>query len=98
MSKEAVEQFMQAASQDAALQQKLEDAQGFVEVVQIGAQKGYQFTEDEVQAFLRERGIPIEESAEGELSEEALDAVAGGLFENLRIRFGDNQPITIRQW
>ncbi|WP_169218733.1 Nif11-like leader peptide family natural product precursor [Brasilonema sp. UFV-L1] len=98
MSKESVEQFMQAAGLDAALQKKLEAAEGFAEVVEIGAEKGYQFTEEEVQAFLSERGITLEESQEGELSEAALDAVAGGWFENLRIRLGNDAPITIRQW
>ena len=98
MSKESVEQLMQAAGLDAALQKKLEAAEGFAEVVEIGAEKGYQFTEQEVQAFLSERGITLAESQEGELSEEALDAVAGGWFENLRIRLGNNAPITIRQW
>jgi predicted ribosomally synthesized peptide with nif11-like leader len=98
MSKEAVDRMMQAASEDSALQQKLEAAEGFAQVVQIGAEKGYQFTEEELQSVLTERGMPSAESTEGELSEEALEAVAGGWFENLRIRFGDNPPIVIRQW
>ncbi|WP_066424072.1 Nif11-like leader peptide family natural product precursor [Anabaena sp. 4-3] len=98
MSKEVVEQLMQAASQDVALQNKLEIAQGFAEVVKIGAERCYQFTQEDVQAFLNERGIPVEESSDGELSEEILDAVAGGWFQNLRIRYGNNPPITIRQW
>jgi predicted ribosomally synthesized peptide with nif11-like leader len=79
MSKESVEQLMQAAGLDPALQKKLEGAEGFAEVMRIGAEKGYQFTEEEVQAFLSERGVTFEDSAEGELSEEALETVAGGM-------------------
>ena len=79
MSKEAIAQMMQAAGQDESLQHQLEQAGGLAEVVKIGAEKGYQFTESEVQAFLTEHGITFEDSEEGELSEEALEAVAGGM-------------------
>ena len=79
MSKEAVNRMIQAAGEDVALQKKLEDAQGLAEIVQIGAEKRYQFTEDELQAFLSERGLTFEDSAEGELSEEALETVSGGM-------------------
>jgi predicted ribosomally synthesized peptide with nif11-like leader len=80
MSKEAVEQMMKSAGDDLVLQQQLETANGFAEVVQIGAEKGYQFTEADAQALLRERGIPTGDSADGELSEEALETVAGGFI------------------
>ncbi|BAY23405.1 nitrogen fixation protein [Calothrix sp. NIES-2100] len=96
MSKEAVEQLIQAAGEDVALQQKLEAAEGFAAVVQIGAEKGYQFTEQEVQAFLRERGITLEGSQEGELSEDALDAVAGGSFWDGK--WTDNVRINLSGW
>jgi predicted ribosomally synthesized peptide with nif11-like leader len=78
------------------LQKKLEDAQGFVEVVQIGADNGYQFTEDEVQAFMAEHGISVGESEQGELSEEALDAVAGGSIWDGK--WTDNVRISLRGW
>lgn len=96
MSKEAVDSMIQTARKDAALQKKLEDAQGLAEVVQIGAEKGYQFTEDEVQAFLCEHGITIGASEQGELSEEALDAVAGGSFWDGK--WTDNVRINLRGW
>lgn len=96
MSKEAVEQMIQAAEEDVALQKKLEAAEGFTEVVQIGAEKGYQFTENELQAFMTERGITLKESQEGELSEEALDAVAGGSFWDGK--WTDNVRINLRGW
>lgn len=81
MSKEAIAQMMQSATQDQPLQQKLEGASGLAEVVKIGGEKDYQFTEDEMQAFLSEHGVPLGDSAEGELSEEGLDAVAGGCIQ-----------------
>ncbi len=86
MSKEAIEGMIQAAGNDPDLQHQLDTAGGFAQVVEIGAQKGYQFTEAEVQAMVRERGIPIEESEDGELSEEALEAVAGGSWNWARLR------------
>lgn len=78
MSKEAVEQMMKAVGNDLVLQQKIETADGFAQVVEIGAENGYEFTEAELQALLRERGIPSGDSGHGELSEEALEAFAGG--------------------
>ena len=87
MSKEAVEQMMQAASQDESLQQRLTEAVGFEEVVQIGAEKGYQFTPEELQMVLAERGISVTETEGDELSDEALEAVAGGWFDNWRVDF-----------
>jgi predicted ribosomally synthesized peptide with nif11-like leader len=86
MSKQAVEQMMAAAANDVALQQKLEAAGGFPAAVKIGAENGYDFTEAEAKAVLAEHGILSEPGAEGELSDQALEAVAGGWFDNWRIR------------
>lgn len=89
MSKEAVRQLFEAANQDPALQQKLENVGSSAEGVKIGAEHGYNFTEEEAQAFLAEHGVVSEgEGPEGELSEDALEAVAGGWFDNWRIRVG----------
>ncbi len=96
MSKEAIEQMFQSAGDDPDLQHQLETAGGFAQVVEIGAEKGYQFTEQDAQAFLNDRGLGT--SVEGELSDEALEAVAGGWFQNLSIRVGGNPTINIRQW
>ncbi|WP_066384610.1 MULTISPECIES: Nif11-like leader peptide family natural product precursor [unclassified Anabaena] len=82
MSKQAIAQMMQSASQDKTLQQQLEQAGGLAEVVNIGAEKGYQFTEEDVQAFLLEHGINFDDSEEGELSEAVLETVAGGMVIN----------------
>jgi predicted ribosomally synthesized peptide with nif11-like leader len=78
MSKQAVEQLLEMAAKNTALQQQLDAAGGFAEVVQIGTERGYQFSEEDARVFLRERGISIDGSADGELSEEALEAIAGG--------------------
>ncbi len=90
MSKEAIDKMMQAANQDAALRQALETAKDLAEVVEIGAENDYQFTKEELQAAVKERGGMLQEdvAAEGELSEEALEAVAGGAdwTDNWRIR------------
>ncbi|NMG07825.1 Nif11-like leader peptide family natural product precursor [Brasilonema sp. UFV-L1] len=89
MSKEAISQMMQSASENPTLQHQLEQAGGLAEVVKIGAEKGYQFTEEEVQAFLSERGVNFEDSTEGELSEETLETVAGGFIVGWALRFRD---------
>jgi predicted ribosomally synthesized peptide with nif11-like leader len=87
MSKQAVEQLLEAASKNTALQQKLEAAGGFADATKIGADNGYSFTEDEAKEVLHERGIALGDGAEGELSEQALEAVAGGtIFDNWRLR------------
>lgn len=96
MSIEAVNSLIQAAGEDTALQQKLEAAQGFADVVKIGAEKGYQFTEQEVQAFLIQSGITLEGMQGGELSEDLLDAVAGGSFWDGK--WTDNVRINLRGW
>ena len=88
MSKEAVEQMMQAAANDIALQQKLEAAGGFAAAVKIGADNGYNFTESDAKAVLSEHGLLVEEGPEGELSDQALEAVAGGWFDGWRVRIG----------
>jgi predicted ribosomally synthesized peptide with nif11-like leader len=84
MSKEAVEQMFQAAATDTALQQMLESADGYAAAVAIGAENGFNFTEEEAQAVLSERGLI--EGLEGELSDEALEAVAGGWGFTITVR------------
>jgi predicted ribosomally synthesized peptide with nif11-like leader len=88
MSKEAVEQMMEAAESNVALQQKLEAAGGFAAAVKIGADNGYGFTEEEAKSLFTERGMITEAGPEGELSDQALEAVAGGWFDGNRIRVG----------
>lgn len=89
MSKEAFEAMMQAAGQDSSLQTSLEAADGYEEVVKIGATKGYEFTAQEAENALQERGLLLGNSSTDELSDEALEAVAGGIdwgwTDNVRI-------------
>jgi predicted ribosomally synthesized peptide with nif11-like leader len=96
MSKEAAEQMLRTAMSDKELQQRLEAANGFADVVQIGASIGYQFTTEELQTVMAERGIPIGD--EGELSEEALEAVAGGSWIDDVGRWTDNVDLRFRGW
>jgi predicted ribosomally synthesized peptide with nif11-like leader len=88
MSKQAVEQLLDAAAKDTALQQQLEAAGGFAAAIKLGADNGYSFTENEAKDVLQERGIALNDGADGELSEQALESVAGGLFDGWRIRIG----------
>lgn len=99
MSKESVAQMIEFAGKDADLQKQLEAAQGFSEVVQIGSARGYQFNEADVQSFMSENGInlmDILETQSGELSDEMLEAVAGGSFWDGK--WTDNVRINLRGW
>ena len=95
MSKEAFEQMFLAASEDPNLLQKLENASEYTEAVSIGAENGFNFTEEEAQAFLNEQGLM--EVEQGELSDEDLEAVAGGFirFKNNKFHFGSSFTFNI---
>jgi predicted ribosomally synthesized peptide with nif11-like leader len=71
MSTEIVRQFLSAASSDSALKQKLAAATDSVNFVQIAQKSGYNFTLEDLQAYIAQHN-------NGELSEEQLEAVAGG--------------------
>jgi len=73
MSKEAVKEFYKVLQSDEALQQNVKAADSSMKVINIAAEKGYDFTELELEAFMQEAI-----AADGELSEEALETVAGG--------------------
>lgn len=74
MSKETVREFFQVAENDEALQEMIKAANSSMNVVQIAAEKGYEFTELELQAVMQKAV-----AEDGDLSEEELDAVAGGM-------------------
>ena len=59
------------AEQDRALADALREAGGLKTLVEIGAARGYAFTEDEIAAYL-------DQVAPDELSDEELSAVSGG--------------------
>jgi predicted ribosomally synthesized peptide with nif11-like leader len=63
MSKEQLKAFLETAKNDAALQNKLKAAKSAEEVVAIAKQHGHEFTADKL----------------GQLSDEELENVAGGL-------------------
>jgi hypothetical protein len=80
MSKAQFVKFMKAISSDDAALKELSDAVSdpprlLAMLVQDGKAKGYDFTEDEARSGAVELG---RERSEGELSEAALDGVAGG--------------------
>lgn len=72
MSKEAVREFYKVFQSDKALEEKIKSSDSTASVIKIAAEKGYEFTELELEAFMQES------VAGGELSEEELAAVAGG--------------------
>ena len=74
MSKEKAREFYEFSKNDDELQERLKAANSSVTVIQIAAEKGYEFTESEWQVTMQDT------IAEDELSEEELLAVAGGDF------------------
>ncbi len=77
MSKQAVREFYKVLQSDKALEEKIKSADSTASVIKIAAEKGYEFTELELEVFMQET------VAVGELSEEELQAVAGGDKERL---------------
>lgn len=81
MSIENLNQFLQAVSQDSSLQQQLlqpaiEGESLANKVVELGQEKGYQFTLTEVSDWMELMAAQTANYS-GELSEEELEAVAG---------------------
>ena len=71
MSTESVRQFLLAVSSDSALQEKLAAVTDSVNFVQMVQESGYSFTLEDLQAHLAQHN-------NSELSEDELEAVAGG--------------------
>jgi predicted ribosomally synthesized peptide with nif11-like leader len=82
MSTEIVRQFLLAVSSDSALQEKLA-ATDSVNFVKIAQESGYSFTLEDLQAHLAQHNGD-------ELSEDELEAVAGG-------RHGSHIPFSVVQ-
>ena len=80
MSKESLKQFLTKLSQDESLQASLNqapDQESYINLaVQLGEQEGYSFTVEELEEELANftQTVPNE----GELSEQELEAIAGG--------------------
>jgi predicted ribosomally synthesized peptide with nif11-like leader len=71
MSTEDIDALMRSARNDRALANELRQAGGLAKLVQIGAQRGCEFTEEELEAYFER--LPSEE-----LSEQELESVAAG--------------------
>lgn len=83
MSIAAVEKFLNKASQDEALQSQLKEAltadNDREAVTQLANQQGYEFSSEELWAEVQKRQAELEQKKQtGELSDEELEAVAGG--------------------
>ncbi|MGK7877579.1 MAG: Nif11-like leader peptide family RiPP precursor [Xenococcaceae cyanobacterium] len=77
MSRESILELLKSAQANSALKAQLEAAQSPEQVVDIGVAEGYEFTLEEVKELQAEM--------EGELADEELDAVSGGIvILNLR--------------
>ncbi len=89
MSKQAVIDFLKKIDGDPDVQEKLDraldDEKRAVELfLETAAEQGFQFTADEFLGAVEEEGIG---EKDGELSDEDLEAVAGGLsFRSSRMR------------
>ncbi len=71
MSIESVKEFYELLQSDETLQKRVKAADDSATVVQIASEKGYEFTEQELERAMQEAIV------EGELSERELEAVAG---------------------
>ena len=79
MSKANLEQLRQEVAQDSTLQERLNQAQDneslIALVTEIGQEKGYSFTRQEVEEYINEMNSS---DTQQEISEEQLEAIAGG--------------------
>ncbi|ARV57832.1 hypothetical protein BZZ01_03555 [Nostocales cyanobacterium HT-58-2] len=82
MSRANVENFYQELLKDSALQEQLRTATDrdstAALAVELGKEKGYGFTLEEAQAYIDE--INANNVPQGELSDELLESVAGGMM------------------
>lgn len=77
MSKQAAIEMIKIAQTDSILKEQLENAHESQEVVKIGSEKGYEFTEEELVIVMAEQSMLSSE--ELELSDSELESVAGGI-------------------
>lgn len=86
MSQESVKEFYQVLENDSELQGLVKAANSSVDIVQIAANRGYEFTAEELETTMQEA------IAEGELTEEQLELVAGGDKTKTKCKRGYTQP------
>jgi len=81
MSEKAAAEFVAIAATSPAIREKVRSEgksysdERFNQVVTVGAEQGFAFTAEELRSVMS----AAEESKEGELTDEQLEAVAGGL-------------------
>ncbi|AFY46625.1 hypothetical protein Nos7524_0719 [Nostoc sp. PCC 7524] len=108
MSAENAKEMINVLQQDEALRNQIESASASSEAalnltVELGKQQGLDFTAEEFQRELEARGFGVNTDGqleslspsmgdEGELSEEALEAVAGGFY------YGNSRGSRCGQW
>ncbi|MCU0537092.1 MAG: Nif11-like leader peptide family natural product precursor [Hydrococcus sp. Prado102] len=77
MSKANLEQLRQEVAQNPALQERLSQAKNHESLIalvtELGQEKGYSFTRQEVEEYINEMN-----SSQQEITEEQLEAIAGG--------------------
>lgn len=67
-----LKKFLEKANQDEAIQTQLKEAQNYSDIVKIGKENNYNFTEDDI------KQLKEEQTKSGALSEEDLNKVSGG--------------------
>ena len=94
MSIEAAKQFIQQAESDQTLRAKIEaihfsgKEQRLADILQLSAAKGFRFTGPDYEAAFKER--LLDRHAAGELSDEEMARIAGGMAARCCIRCGDH--------
>ncbi|WP_066377815.1 MULTISPECIES: Nif11 family protein [unclassified Anabaena] len=108
MSAENAKEMINALQQNEALRNQIESSSSSAEAafnltVELGKQQGLNFTAEEFQRELEARGLGVNTDGEleslsttvgeeGEISEEALEAVAGGFY------YGNSRGSSCSQW
>ncbi len=89
MSKEAVVELFQTLDKDPELRERLTSIKDPAEVAQIAeSELGLSVTAEELTAAVVSMQNPEDASPEGELSEQELEAVAGGWFDGWKVSVG----------
>ena len=86
MSKENLIKLMQAATEDEQLQQRLQNADSYEEVKNLANQQGFDLGDLSAENAQRAVDVITGETSE-ELSDEELELVAGGNFEEVKVTF-----------
>jgi len=86
MSKENLVKLMQAAAEDEQLGQQLQSANSYEAVKSLASEQGYELGDLSAEEAQRTVDV-ITGAASGELSDEELELVAGGNFEEVKVTF-----------